>query len=195
MNETPRIVYNIYEKTMGRFYSGDINGKFWFGIQGSGDIGELLNVEATHEYAWHGCNCYVDTDDEYCKSCYENKEDFMEDVKDEIGEDGLLYYEDGNINYSLSCIEGHLEELERALYKLENEINKEVVEEYKKVENNESICDAFTGVFNDAEKKMNEIYSDEKDNEKLALIARYGLGLQIKYSLKNTGTCNVSCEL
>ena len=36
---------------MGRFYSGDINGKFWFGIQGSGDIGELLNVEATHEYA------------------------------------------------------------------------------------------------------------------------------------------------
>ena len=31
---------------MGRFYNGDIEGKFWFGIQDSYDINNLINVIA-----------------------------------------------------------------------------------------------------------------------------------------------------
>ena len=41
---------------MGRFYSGDIEGKFWFGIQDSNDIENLVNITSNIEYAWKVCN-------------------------------------------------------------------------------------------------------------------------------------------
>jgi hypothetical protein len=42
---------------MGRFYTGDIEGKFWFGIQDSNDIENLVNITPNIEYAWKACNC------------------------------------------------------------------------------------------------------------------------------------------
>ena len=29
---------------MGRFYNGNISGKFWFGVQSSDDISNLINI-------------------------------------------------------------------------------------------------------------------------------------------------------
>ena len=30
---------------MGRYYYGDIEGKFWFGVQSSNDINNLINIK------------------------------------------------------------------------------------------------------------------------------------------------------
>ena len=49
---------------MGRFYSGDIEGKFWFGVQDSNDIENLVNITPNIEYAWKACNCFAEIDDE-----------------------------------------------------------------------------------------------------------------------------------
>ena len=44
---------------MGRFYSGDIHGKFWFGIQDSNDINNLVTSEFIIGYCWKECNCEI----------------------------------------------------------------------------------------------------------------------------------------
>ena len=68
---------------MGRFYSGDIEGKFWFGVQGSDDIQNLVTISEHIYYSWKACNCSADIDaDNYCKFCYENKEEHINDVKE-----------------------------------------------------------------------------------------------------------------
>ena len=66
---------------MGRFYDGDIQGKFWFGIQDSGDIENLINVTPQVYYSWKCCNCSVEIDIEtsdYCKDCHESKDEHIE---------------------------------------------------------------------------------------------------------------------
>ena len=46
---------------MGRYYSGSVEGKFWFGIQPSNDIENLINIQANApKLLWIGCNCYVE---------------------------------------------------------------------------------------------------------------------------------------
>ena len=42
---------------MGRWYNGNINGKFWFGIQDSCCIEELGGVVENPERNWNGCGC------------------------------------------------------------------------------------------------------------------------------------------
>ena len=37
---------------MGRFYSGDIEGKFWFGVQSSGDVENLVTITPHTFYSW-----------------------------------------------------------------------------------------------------------------------------------------------
>ena len=61
---------------MGRYYYGDIEGKFWVGVQSSGDICELIDIEPNNSYLWKVCLCSADVssqDDvlsQYCKDCY-----------------------------------------------------------------------------------------------------------------------------
>ena len=104
---------------MGRYYWGDIEGKFWFGVQSSSDVENLINITAQPgSLIWHGCGCVVDFDqknDTYCKDCYESKEDFL----DEMGEDfeGDPYDELPEIVYNIE--EDDLEDLCDALTKLE----------------------------------------------------------------------------
>ena len=47
---------------MGRFYSGDIEGKFWVGIQDSNDVENLVTITPTEEYAWKACNCFAEVE-------------------------------------------------------------------------------------------------------------------------------------
>ena len=64
---------------MGRFYSGDIEGKFWFGIQDSNDVENLVTITGNTEYSWHACNCVAEIeDDDYCRQCYGSKEEHIE---------------------------------------------------------------------------------------------------------------------
>ena len=177
---------------MGRYYWGDIEGKFWFGVQSSSDVENLLNITSQPgSLVWHGCGCAVDFDqknDEYCKDCYESKEDFL----DEMGEDfeGDPYDELPEIVYNIE--EDDLEDLCDALTKLEKEIDPRIVSEYKKIDGDMS--NAFSGVFKQVDELVGIILK-EKENMDLQVIARYGLGLQIKQCLEKNGSCGLYCEL
>ena len=57
---------------MGRYYWGDIEGKFWFGVQSSSDVENLINITAQPgNMIWHGCGCVVDFDQKYNEYCKE----------------------------------------------------------------------------------------------------------------------------
>lgn len=68
---------------MGRFYYGDINGKFWFGVQDSTSI-EKYGGTAEQEFEWNGCGCCAEEDceDDHC-DCYDSYEAHKEDLDDE----------------------------------------------------------------------------------------------------------------
>ena len=84
---------------MGRYYSGSISGKFWFGVQCSWCIVDIIekgcelknkyieideNVVAfesdilsyKYDLSWTACGCAVDGD--FCNGCYNTKEEHIE---------------------------------------------------------------------------------------------------------------------
>ena len=93
---------------MGRFYSGDINGKFWFGIQSSDDISNILDIDSEMVCEWYGCGCTLhddnNEDNEFCIECYNNKEDFLLNASEEMEADGssVPYRETNEIVYYIS---------------------------------------------------------------------------------------------
>jgi len=179
---------------MGRFYHGDIEGKFWFGVQNSDDIENLVNITPNTEYTWKACNCCAEIDCmDYCKTCYETKEEHINDVveQDEY-EDKSLYYEECSHGYCLDK-ETHYQELVDNMNELKTKIGDEIIKEFDKIEQTNDILNAFTGVFDKALPYINKMEKEER--KKLAvLVARYTLGYQIEYCLRKIGSCNVNCE-
>ena len=179
---------------MGRFYSGDIEGKFWVGIQDSNDVENLVTITPTEEYAWKACNCFAEVEcDDYCKFCYETKEEHINDViEQEEYEDKCLYYEESSQGYSLDK-ETHYEELVTNMELLKKEIPEEIIKEFEQIEQNNKILDAFTGVFKAAGLCLDFSHDDDK-KQLPVLLARYTLGYQIEYCLRTTDSCNINCE-
>ena len=187
---------------MGRFYNGDIGGKFWFGIQDSNDIENLVNITPNIEYAWKACNCFAEIDcDDYCRCCYETKEDHINDAVEQCeydDTDKCLYYEECSHGYSLDK-ETHYKELITNMELLKKEIPEEIIKEFENIEQNDKILDAFTGVFDQTHPIVNKInddfvYSESKKKGFAMLVARYTLGYQLEYCLRTTDSCNVTCE-
>jgi hypothetical protein len=180
---------------MGRFYNGDIEGKFWFGIQDSDDIINLVKVEHCRNYTWQVCYCVAEIDcDDYCKTCYESQEDHITDaIENELYESECLYYEECSMGYSLDK-STHYEELCMSMDKLKLEIKDEIINAFDKLEQNDNILDAMTGVFNDIHGSIKSVYNGNCNNSQLELIARYTLGYQIEYCLRTTDMCNINCE-
>ena len=182
---------------MGRFYEGDINGKFWFGIQDSNDVENLVTIKSHVYYAWQVCHCVAELDCmDYCKTCYETKEEHINDVveQDEY-EDKSLYYEECSHGYCLDK-ETHYQELVDNMNELKTKIGDEIIKEFDKIEQTDDILNAFTKVFDKALPYINKMKEEEKEErQKLAvLVARYTLGYQIEYCLRKIGSCNVNCE-
>ena len=184
---------------MGRFYDGDIQGKFWFGIQDSNDIENLVTITACINYSWKVCNCLAEIDScDYCKDCYESKNEHIEAVVEEDEyEDECLYYEENCIEYSFDK-ETHYEELVKNMELLKKEIPEEIINEFDKIEQNDKILDAFTGVFDKTHpivNKLNDdfVYSETDKNKFAILVARYTLGYQLEYCLRTTTSCHVTC--
>ena len=71
------------QSNMGRWYYGDINGKFWFGTQDSCCIEKYGGV-AEQEFEWNGCHCCAEEDceDDHC-DCYDSYEAHKADLDDE----------------------------------------------------------------------------------------------------------------
>ena len=187
---------------MGRFYNGDIEGKFWFGVQNSDDIENLVNITPNTDYSWKACNCCAEVDCmDYCKTCYETKEEHINDaIEQEEYDDSCLYYEECSHGYNLDK-EIHYQELVDNMELLKQELPEEVIKHFENIEQNDDILNAFTGVFDQylpfVNEKKEEKEGEEKGEEKkelAVLVARYTLGYQIEYCLRTTDMCNVNCE-
>ena len=187
---------------MGRFYNGDIYGKFWFGIQSSDDVSELVSYDNPEQcYIWKSCNCDVDEDNidniegKYCTGCYDSIDDHIAEVVEfEDYEDGLLYSEEQSINYSLNK-DTHYQELLDSMNKLKLRIHPDIITEFAKIEQNDNILDAFSGVFDNMDYNNITYESETEKHKALEIIARYTLGYQIEYCLRMRGVCNIKCEI
>lgn len=61
---------------MGRYYGGDINGKFWCAVQDSNDASYFHVLHSDAEEAddvWECCGCWADEADEKCPNCEEDE--------------------------------------------------------------------------------------------------------------------------
>lgn len=91
---------------MGRYYYGDIEGKFWFGIQSSADpkyLGCYVDPDK-HDYLYGFCDCPVeDTDITWCMNCFDCREQHVKECiamyEDWDADRGLFYESENRINW------------------------------------------------------------------------------------------------
>lgn len=187
---------------MGRFYWGDIEGKFWFGVQDSNDIENLINISHNSTYTWKVCECSADINyDSYCHDCYNNYKNHKKAIyeeedaicDDDENESEELYYEDNTISYEIYK-EDHYDELLKSLKELRSHISNKVLNVFDNIANDEKLLNAFEGAFNETSNIYNEEVNKKENNTSAVHMARYTLGLQIKYCLEKNGDCGVYCE-
>ena len=59
---------------MGRYYNGDIEGKFAFGVQSS-DTMDKFGAVSVDSIKYIGCGCNYIENEDYCQECYDSKEE------------------------------------------------------------------------------------------------------------------------
>jgi len=186
---------------MGRYYTGDICGKFWFGIQSSDDP-ENFGAELYFEYTFFGCGCcatdYINDDKPYCQADYTSFKDQMDKTKED-----RYYYKDEDKNkmfYNSSD-----EDKNRTFYKSSDEVRYEfskndllsvtetlntLEEKYAKFIQEYKIKDDEDEGIGYNMKTTNNLSQDD-----LVYVARLCLGRQIKYCLEKKGKCSFFAEL
>ena len=123
----------------------------------------LVTITGNNYYSWKVCNCEAEIhENDYCRNCYESKNEHIEQaIEEEEYEDECLFYEECCCGYSLDK-ETHYEELQETIRSLIKQIPHEIIQEFNKIEQNDKILDAFTGVFDDSVKILNKIDFDSK---------------------------------
>ena len=78
---------------MGRWYHGNIHGKFWVGTQSSDameNYGAVLQSPDDFQYKICGCCCdYQPQEKDYCEGCFNSYEDHIKEVRDECDDDSI----------------------------------------------------------------------------------------------------------
>ena len=169
---------------MGRYYNGQISGKFWFGVQSSDDA-SYFGIEHKDVTIFYlcGCGCESPKDKEYCRECFscyeEHRQAMLEDEDVEFGDDDNTWY--------VSNTEIFYEFDETDIGKVEEEANKleEIVGKY---------MDSYEIHDEDMEITYSYMLSENMKDDDLVYIARLCLGRQILYCLKKHGTCCFSSE-
>lgn len=176
---------------MGRYYSGDIEGKFWFGTQDSDDATNF-GVDPIVQYDYHGCQCCASddvTEDEeanaqlFCSSCYESLEDHLE--KTEVDrDDDKTYYEGNEIYYDFQ--ESSLPTLKKEIKKLEKKVGK-YMEPFMIVDK--------TIEYGGVQYEYSVPEGVKLKTGELELIVRLCLGKQILFCIEKYGKCRFHAEL
>ena len=193
---------------MGRYYDGDIEGKFHFGIQSSDDIENLIeNIDHEHEYEWITCGCNVEFKEDksrnYCNDCFSSYEEHKQEILKHEDEgcihNGCLYIEGNFIYYSIQK-KDHYENLLTSMKKLEESLGNDIIILFQEIEKEESVVDGLSSVYEKIHTFLHHYLDSLNDEEKvgkyLKIFARYKLGFQIKHVLEKEGSdsCFVSCE-
>lgn len=154
---------------MGRYYYGDIDGKFWVGTQDSDDAINF-GVEPIHSIQYcYTCGCedfedYCDEEVEYedpCEKCGCDYECEEQDNENEVG----FYFN-----------EMHVDDIQKVLDDIQ-----------------EVLPDIPMPVFEDESTtfEMKDLEYQNDEHEKLQ--ARWCLGQQILRCIKETGECDFKC--
>ena len=91
---------------MGRFYSSDINGKFWVAVQCTDcmlEYGAILD-EAEHEFVICQC-CAIGEDDgtDFCQYCYKSREEHLKAIENDGEQDVTITTRDRDeANFSMT---------------------------------------------------------------------------------------------
>jgi hypothetical protein len=192
---------------MGRFYWGDIEGRFWFGVQDSDDISNLINLTYISTYEWKCCDCGTNADinyDKYCSECYGSYEehkraidaeaDDADDADKPIDMSEKLYCQNNIISYEIYKDE-HYDELLKSLKDLEPMLTDKVMQEFANIEQDDKILDTFKNSFEKTELVFKEeVKNGLLDISSTNILARYILGTQVKYCLEKNDYCTIICE-
>ena len=87
---------------MGRYYSGNICGKFWFGVQSSGAMEKYGATEEGPEFRFKSCRCccecfagdFVPQEKDYCEDCFNSYEDHIKEVREENDDNDTECFEE-----------------------------------------------------------------------------------------------------
>ena len=168
---------------MGRYYHGQIAGKFWVAIQCSLDASNF-GVEPTQEYEFEGCGCYVDADitpDKYtyCQ-CYKSLKDHLSAIEDPHAPAQvamLTWRPTGFVNYSFGP--DTLEIVREKVQMLETRYGSRIKTYVLDKENNFQY----------------EVETYELSKNSCEFVARLCLGRQILCCLETHGSCYFTSEL
>jgi hypothetical protein len=175
---------------MGRYYFGDIKGKFWFGVQSSYDAVNLGGIMSDNLMLYFPCNCELVCGKNFCDDCFDSFDDAFEEAKNQgfIDENAnkeledVLLYESNYIDmkfegHQIEKLQGHIEELYQKIGHYINKFTMNKDDDYE--------CDIE--LTND-----NNIPQDELE---LELIARWCLAKQVEQCIIDKGECEFECEL
>ena len=192
---------------MVRYYYGTISGKFIFGVQSSYDaesFKEQHNYKPVQLYDYFGCNCNLQyANESYCHDCYSSYEDHYASL-DEPDKSNIQFEEPiifkTDIQYTFDNSE--LKYVTKQIEQIQNEIIKETSNEFNNL--GISFIDKLKYEFDmnsdyyeyDIEIDfISSVYTDDKYNHILELIARWALGKQIQKALENCDECIINCQI
>jgi len=174
---------------MGRYYYGNIAGKFWFGVQDSTDARNIGGkVDKLYQYVCCGCSV-ENLNTIYCAECYSDfdlhfndaleNEDFEEDEE----EQEQLIREAGEYQYffngrQLEEVRGHIADLEKVVSKFVKSFTIDAEDEYKyDLKLHEKYEGADCG------------FTSEIKGDELELLARWCLAKQVEKCIIDKGQC------
>lgn len=160
---------------MGRYYNGQISGKFWFAVQCSLDASHF-GVEPTDVYRFYGCDCVfeqkVPERDAYCDSCYCS---FDEHLKDSPPNSSVTWCATNYVDYDFTDID----EVRKRVAFLEKRFGSRI-KKYTLIDGDEIAYDV-------------ETYS--LSSRSAEYVARLCLGRQILYCMETKGRCCFRAEM
>lgn len=170
---------------MGRYYSGNIGGKFWFGVQCSADAENFGGrIHRYQQYAY--CGCRVVDDSSYCERCNDNHEEHLEKVKDEGFEDLITECESFDMVFNgdqLKEVQEHIAELDKTALKFIKSFTMNADSEY---EYDFEVKDEYACKDRD--------FNDKVSKREIELIARWCLAKQVEQCLIDNGGCIFNCD-
>ncbi len=164
--------------TMGRYYSGDICGKFCVAVQCSYDADNFCIPEQTRRdlFSFKECGCLNIQNDKFCDNCYDSYEEHSQDV----GESEVIQEEVSEIEYHFT--QNELEIVKDKLQEIGEELGSEVLQ-------NLTISFKRDDGFEYSYEIDDDILYDEE------LLIRYCFGKQIEACLIENGHCSFGCEI
>ena len=172
---------------MGRYYYGDIAGKFWFACQSSYDAENIGGIVSVGRMVYMICNCeYEHSAHKYCHICYDSYEEHLKDLreddfitKDNIpGDNQPLIWKNSEVDCYFD--EGSLEIVEEHIKTLYEKIG-HLIEDFT-MENEENSYEYDID--------WNEEYLDIDTKKEEELVARYCLARQVAQCIKDKGECH-----